>query len=191
MNPRAAVTSAPVIDTIANRWSPRAFDTDHAIPDGKLRGAFEAARWAPSASNTQPWRFILARRGSENFAKIQASLVDFNQKWAQHASALVVNIAVLSDADGNPQRWAEYDLGQAVASLTLQAHSEGLYVHQMGGFDASAIRDSFALEQRFEPVSVAAIGELGSAHSLPDALKEREQAPRTRLDLDEIVLLRA
>lgn len=191
MNPRSASTSAPVIDTIANRWSPRAFDTDHAIPEGELRGAFEAARWAASANNTQPWRFILARRGSENFARIQSALVDFNQEWARAASALVVNIAVTADEDGKAFRWAEYDLGQAVANFTVQAHNDGLYVHQMGGFDAAAISTSFELEDRLEPVSVAAIGRLGSPEQLPDRLREREVAPRTRLPLEEIVFINA
>lgn len=190
MNPRTATTSAPVIDTIANRWSPRAFDDAHSLPEGKLRGVFEAARWAPSASNTQPWRFILARRGDENFERISAALVEFNAAWARRAAALVVNIAVTEDTEGTPQRWAEYDLGQAVAHLAVQAHSEGLYVHQMGGFSAEAIRESFGLEARFEPVSVAAIGELGSDEVLPDALRERERAPRTRLELEEIMLAR-
>lgn len=94
MNPRLAQTSVPLLDSLAERWSPRAFNTEHSLPEGALRGIFEAARWAPSANNTQPWRFIIARRGSESFAKVEAALLGFNQAWAGAAAALVVNVAV-------------------------------------------------------------------------------------------------
>ncbi|CAG7606483.1 nitroreductase family protein [Leucobacter soli] len=189
MTPRTATTSAPVLDSIATRWSPRAFDADHSLPEGALRGVFEAARWSASASNTQPWRFIIARRGSESFAKIEAALMGFNQAWAGTATALVVNVAETLDVEGDEQPWAAYDLGQAVASYSLQARSEGLYVHQMGGFDRQAIRDSFELSAGQEPISVAAIGLLGDTDQLPDALRERELAPRSRRPLEEIVLV--
>ncbi|QIM19457.1 nitroreductase [Leucobacter coleopterorum] len=190
MNPRIAQTSAPLLDTLAERWSPRAFDIEHSLPEGALRGIFEAARWAPSAKNTQPWRFIITRRGSESFAKIEAALLGFNQTWAGNAAALVVNIAETTDADGNKQPWAEYDLGQAVAHLSIQAQSEGLHLHQMGGFDRDAIRTAFDLEERFLPVSVTAIGAIGSLDQLPEALRERETAPRVRLPLEDLVLVR-
>lgn len=190
MTPRTAQTSAPVLDTLAERWSPRAFDDSHVLPEGALRGVFEAARWAPSASNTQPWRFILARRGSESFAKVAEALVPFNSMWASKAAALVVNIAEVADENGEPRQWAEYDLGQAVALLTVQAHSEGLYVHQMGGFDAAAISASFDLDERLRPVSVAAIGEIGSVEQLIEPLREREVAPRERKPLEDIVIVR-
>lgn len=189
MSPRSAKTSAPLIDTLAERWSPRAFDATHSLPENALRSTFEAARWAPSASNSQPWRFVLARRGSVNFTKIEDALAGFNKQWAGSAAALVVNIAETADADGNPRPWAEYDLGQAVAHYSVQAHAEGLYVHQMGGFDREAIRVAFGLEDRFVPISVATIGALGSPEQLPDVLREREQAPRERLPLEDIVLL--
>ena len=186
---RLADTSAPVIDHIAERWSPRAFDTDFTLEEGALRGIFEAARWAPSASNTQPWRFVIARRGSEAFGKITANLMGFNQAWAGSASALVVNIAETQTADGNPQPWAVYDLGQAVAYLSLQAQSEGLHLHQMGGFDADAIAAAFGLDERHSVISVTAIGRLGAPEQLPEPLAERETAPRTRLAVEELVLV--
>ena len=189
MNPRTAVTSAPVLDSIATRWSPRAFDADHSLPEGALRGVFEAARWSARSNTSQPWRFIIARRGSASFAKVEAALMGFNQAWAGTAAALVVNVAETLNAEGQEQPWASYDLGQAVASYSLQAHSEGLYVHQMGGFDRQAIREAFSLEAGQEPISVAAIGLLGDADQLPDALREREIAPRNRRALDEIVLV--
>ncbi len=190
MNPRIAQTSAPVIDTLAERWSPRAFDAEHSLPEGALRGVFEAARWAPSANNSQPWRFIVTRRGSESFAAIEETLVGFNREWAGSAAALIVNVAEVEDAEGKPRPWAEYDLGQAVAHLSVQAHSEGLHVHQIGGFDRERISAAFGLEPRFRPVSVTALGALGSHEQLSEFLREREVAPRTRLDLEELVLLR-
>lgn len=190
MTPRTAQTSVPVLDALAERWSPRAFDADHAFPEGTLRGIMEAARWAPSASNTQPWRFILARRGTETFAQVEAALVGFNQAWAGKAAALIVNVAVTVDPEGKPYRWAEYDLGQAVAHLSIQAQAEGYFTHQMGGFDADAIVASFDLAEGLRPVSITAIGELGDAEALPDPLREREAAPRTRIDLDDLILVR-
>lgn len=190
MSPRTAQTSAPVLDTLAERWSPRAFDADHSFPEGALRGIFEAARWAPSANNSQPWRFILARRGTERFAQIEETLAGFNRMWAGSAAALVVNVAETANAEGQPQPWAEYDLGQAVAHLTVQAHAEGFHVHQMGGFDRDAIRAAFELDARFEPVSVMVIGLVGDAEQLPEPLRERELAPRTRIELEDLFISR-
>lgn len=189
MTPRTATTSAPVLDSIAGRWSPRSFDTEHSLPEGALRGVFEAARWAASANNSQPWRFIVTRRGSESFAKVEAALAGFNKEWAGRAAALVVNVAETTSVEGREQPWAQYDLGQAVASYTLQAHSEGLYVHQMGGFDRAAIRESFDIDGRFEPISIAAIGLVGDVDQLSEVLREREAAPRSRRPLDELVLV--
>ncbi|WP_283248405.1 nitroreductase family protein [Leucobacter allii] len=190
MTPRTAQTSAPVIDTLAERWSPRAFDAQHTFPEGALRGVLEAARWAPSANNTQPWRFIVARRGGETFATIAATLAGFNQAWAGSAAALIVNVAEVADAEGNARPWAEYDLGQAVAHLSVQATAEGFHVHQMGGFDRAAISAAFELDERLVPISITAIGELGSADALPEVLRERELAPRERIELDDLVLVR-
>lgn len=190
MNPRSAQTSTPVLPALAERWSPRAFNASHEFPEGALRGMFEAARWAPSASNTQPWRFILARRGSESFAKIEAQLAGFNKVWAGTAAALIVNVAETADAEGNARPWAEYDLGQAVAHLSVQAQSEGFHLHQMGGFDRAGIAAAFSLEERMLPISITAVGEIGSADTLPEPLRERELAPRSRFDLDELMLVR-
>ncbi|PRI12432.1 nitroreductase family protein [Leucobacter massiliensis] len=190
MSTRTAQTSAPVLDALAERWSPRAFDTEHRFPEGALRGMLEAARWAPSASNTQPRRFIVGRRGSEHFARIERALVGFNRQWAGAAAALIVNVAEVVDAEGQERPWAEYDLGQAVAHLTVQAQAEGYHTHQMGGFDREAIREAFGLEERLRPVSVTAIGALGALDQLPEPLRERETAPRERRALDELILAR-
>lgn len=190
MTPRTAQTSAPVLDTLAERWSPRSFDAEHSFPEGALRGVLEAARWAPSANNSQPWRFIVARRGSVTFARIEDALVGFNREWAGRAAALIVNVAEVEDAKGKARPWAEYDLGQAVAHLSVQAHAEGFHTHQMGGFDREAIRAVFGLDKRLRPVSITAIGTLGTLEQLSESMREREVAPRTRLALEDLVLVR-
>ncbi|MCM6763161.1 nitroreductase family protein [Rathayibacter sp. ZW T2_19] len=189
---RTATTSAPILDVLAERWSPRSFDTTAEISDGTLASLLEAARWSPSANNSQPWRFIVARRGTPEFDRVAKNLVGFNAAWAGSAAALVVALAETVDADGKPRPWAVYDLGQAVAHLSVQAHHDGLHVHQMAGFEKDGLREEFAIDERFDPVTVAAIGVVGDPESLAnDVLREREVAPRTRLPLEELVLVSA
>ncbi|SEB77670.1 Nitroreductase [Paramicrobacterium humi] len=189
---RLAVTSSPISEVIAGRWSPRSFDAGIDITETQLTSALEAARWSASAANTQPWRFIVARRGTPEHATIVENLLGFNQLWASSAAALIVNVAETATEDGTQLRWAEYDLGQAAATLALQAHKDGLHVHQMGGFDPEGLRTAFALDARFEVVSVTALGVLATPDALPnDVLREREIAPRQRKPLDEILLVNA
>ena len=189
--PRTAETAAPLLPALAERWSPRSFDPSADIDETRLTAALEAARWSPSANNSQPWRFIVARRGTAEFDAIVANLLGFNQAWAGAASVLGVAVAEVADAEGAERRWATYDVGQAVAHLTIQAHHDGLHTHQMGGFQPDGLREAFGLEERFVPVSVTALGLLGDADALPEQLREREVAPRTRRPLDEVVLVRA
>ncbi len=192
MSPRTAQTSAPILESLSNRWSPRAFDANHEFPEGALRGIFEAARWAPSANNVQPWHFIVARRGTEGFAQIAESLVGFNQAWAGSASALLVAVAETADEEGNARPWAHYDLGQAMAHLSVQAQSEGIYVHQMGGFDPAALKAAFNLGENQVAVTVSTLGTIAeSADHLPEMLQERETAPRERRPLEDIVTIAA
>lgn len=187
---RTATTSAPISEVIANRWSPRSFDDSAEVPEEKVNAFLEAARWSASASNTQPWRFLVGRRGTPTHARIVERLMGFNQVWAASAAVLVVNLAETVNAEGAAQRWAEYDLGQAVATLALQAHKDGLHVHQMGGIDADALRSAFDVEDRFEILSVSAVGVLAPPEALSsEVLREREVAPRTRRPLGEIVLI--
>ncbi|MFC6356139.1 nitroreductase family protein [Luethyella okanaganae] len=188
---RNAATDAPLIGPLAERWSPRAYDPAAVIDPVTVQTILEAARWAPSASNTQPWRFIVAQRGSAEFTTIHEGLLGFNQAWADSAALLIVNIAEVTDADGKPRPWGRYDLGQAVAHLSVQAQHEGLHTHQMGGFEAAHLHEAFGLDDSLEVVSVMAIGVLGDVETLPAALQERESAPRSRKPLDEIVLRRA
>ncbi len=185
---RSAETDAPVLDILADRWSPRAFAADETIDETRLASALEAARWAPSANNTQPWRFIVARRGTQAHARVHDALLGFNQAWAGDAAVLIVAVAETADADGKPQGFAAYDLGQAVAHLSVQAHHDGLHVHQMGGFDHDAVRTAFDLEARFEPLTVIALGPIGDPATLPEVLQEREAAPRARRPLADSLI---
>lgn len=182
---RTATTSIPILEVLAERWSPRAFDPAEPIDETKLTAALEAARWSPSAANSQPWRFIVARRGSAEFAAIESALIGFNAAWAGSAGALVVAIAETTDVDGKPRPWAQYDLGQAMAHFSVQAHADDLHVHQMGGFDADALRASFRLDGNLLPLSVTAVGNVGSPDQLPEGTREREVAPRERRPLEE------
>ncbi|MGP6170160.1 nitroreductase family protein [Microbacterium sp. A196] len=188
---RTASTSVPVLDVLAGRWSPRAFDASTPIDENKLAAALEAARWSPSASNTQPWRFIVARRGTELHTQIDEALIGFNREWAGAAQVLIVALSEDQDAEGKARPWAQYDLGQAVAHLSVQAHADGLYVHQMGGIDRDALRALPGVEERFTPTSVIALGALGDASALSEKLQERESAPRVRRPLDETVIASA
>lgn len=189
-NDRIATTSAPISEVIAARWSPRSFDTTIDIDEQQLISVLEAARWAPSASNTQPWRFIVARRGSAAHTTIVENLIGFNQAWAGSAAALIVNLTELETAEGKKHRWAEYDLGQAAVSLALQAHKDGLHAHQMGGIEVDGLREAFSIDPRYEIVSVTALGVMASPDALPnETLREREIAPRSRKPLSELVLV--
>ena len=185
---RKADTTAPLIHPLVERWSPRAYDPTAEVSTDVLRTLLEAARWAPSANNTQPWRFIVARRGTDTFTTVHGALLGFNQAWADSAAVLIVNIAEVADAEGAPRPWARYDLGQAVAHLTVQAQHEGLHTHQMGGFEGVKISEAFGLAGNLEVVSITAIGVLGDVDALPEPLREREVAPRLRKSLDELVV---
>ncbi len=184
---RTAPTDHPVV--LDGRWSPRAFDPITPIDEDALSSALEAARWSPSANNVQPWRFIVARRGSELHRQLFGTLAGFNTAWAGSAAALIVAVAETADAEGQPIHFAAYDLGQAVAHFTVQAHHDGLHVHQMGGFDRAAVSEIAGLEARFVPTTMIAVGLVGDPSSLPGPLAEREVAPRERRPLSETVLL--
>lgn len=181
-------TDFPLDPRIAARWSPRGFDGAHELSRGDLGSLLEAARWSASASNSQPWRFVVTLRGTEDFTTVTAALSGGNTEWAPHASALIVACARTVDTDGRPLRWAAYDVGQAVAWLTVQAESIGLSVHQMGGFDSEAIIRDFELEAGTEPMTVIAIGRFDAGAPLSDRLREREAAPRERLPIDALVV---
>ena len=185
---KTASTTVPVHPLLAERWSPCGFDQAHEIGDDSLTALLEAARWAPSARNSQPWRFLVTRRGDEAHGRLFAALAPGNQAWAGAASALVLVVARTAGDDGRPQPWALYDTGQAVAALVTQAQADGLAVHQMGGFDTTAVRAGFGLGDDLTPVVIVAIGCLDSAPDLPEAIAARETAPRTRRPVSDLLL---
>ena len=142
----------------------------------------EAARWAPSAQNSQPWRFLVTRRGEPAHDRLFAALAPGNQAWAGAASALILVAARTAGDNGRPQPWALYDTGQAVAALVTQAQADGLAVHQMGGFNTNAVRAGFVLADTLTPVVVLAVGRQDGDAGLPAPLaaRGRPRGPGTR-----------
>jgi nitroreductase len=186
---KPAPSDFPVHQLIIDRWSPRAF-SERPVPADVLRSLFEAARWAPSSSNEQPWAYIVAtREDHENFAKMLSVLIEFNAGWAKNAPVLALAVAELNFAKNNaPNRNAQYDTGAATALLSVEATARGLAVHQMAGFDPAKAREVFAIPAGWEAIAAIAIGYPGDPNSLPQALKDRELAPRTRKPLSEFVM---
>ena len=186
---KPAATDVPLHELIRNRWSPRAF-SDKPVPPEVLRSLFEAARWAPSSYNEQPWAYLVAtKEDAEKFAKMLGVLVESNANWARHAPALALSMAHLkTQREGNPNRVALHDVGSASAQLTFEANARGLQVHQMAGFSELKARQTFAIPADWEPVAAMAIGYPGDPDSLPGKLRDRELAPRTRKPLSEFVM---
>jgi len=187
---RTAPSSLPLHPLLAERWSPRGFDRDHEVGERQLDALLEAARWAPSAANTQPWRFVVARRGTVDFDVVYRALAPGNQAWADAASVLIVAAAQTVSADGTPLPWASYDTGQAVAHLSVQAQHDGLAVHQMGGFDRDRLAAEFDLPAEITPLVVVALGRHDPDAQLPEPFASRERAVRERLPLDALLLQR-
>ena len=179
----------PVHELIQNRWSPRAF-SEKPVPQEVLRSLFEAARWAPSSSNEQPWAYIVATKDdAENFEKSLGALVEFNANWAKKAPVLVIAVAQLAFAKNNaPNRNAQYDVGAASLQLSIEATARGLVVHQMAGFDPETAKEAYDIPQGWEPIAAMAIGYPGDASSLPEPLQSREKAPRSRKRIHEFVM---
>ena len=185
---KVASTTVPVHPLVAERWSPRGFDRAHELGDQALTALLEAARWAPSSQNSQPWRFLVTRRGEDAHDRLFATLAPGNQAWAGTASALVLVAAQTVTDDGRPRRFALYDTGQAVATLVTQAQADGLSVHQMGGFDTAAVRAEFGLDETLTPVVILAIGRHDSSADLPEPFAAHEAAPRTRQSISDLLL---
>lgn len=186
MEKRAAVDHT-IYPLLTERWSPRAFNGE-ALSRDEISSLLEAARWAPSSYNDQPWAFIAASRDDkERFQKIFDCLVDFNRSWAHSAGALMVVLARKKLRTGAANRHARYDAGQAAAHLTFQAASMGLYVHQMGGFSSEQVAATFGAPMEYEPMAVIAVGRLGQTDDLPLSLQDDERAPRQRRPQKEFV----
>jgi len=186
MMEKPADTLYPIHDLLRQRWSSRAFD-DRPIEPEKLRSLCEAARWAPSSNNEQPWRFIVASKDYETeWNRLLACLVEGNRKWAYQAPVLILSVASLNfEDDSTLNRHAFYDTGMAVENLVLQATALGLSAHQMAGFDVEMARADLKIPSGYEPVAMIAVGYPGDLASLPDRLRERELQPRSRRPISE------
>ncbi|SDD96539.1 nitroreductase family protein [Glycomyces harbinensis] len=184
---RHAQTAVPIHPLLAARASTRAFAPDVDLTDAQVTALLEAARWSPSAGNTQPWRFLLAKRETGEFKRVLDCLDPGNRDWASHASALLVGVRTDANAKG-PLPHAAYDLGQAMAHLTFQAAAEGLTVRQMGGFDAAALAAEFELAAPLVPTTVMAIGVAGDPSYLHESVAGPDRNPRVRLPIDELLI---
>jgi nitroreductase len=185
---KPAETKYEIADVLRRRWSPRVFSDRNVEPE-KLRSLFEAARWAPSSFNEQPWNFIVATKNDRpEFDKLLSSLVEGNQKWARLAPVLMVSVARLNfEKTGKSNRHAFHDVGQAVALMTGQATVMGLFVHQMAGFSPEKVRELYSLPDGFEPVAAIAIGYGVEADAVPEDLRARELSPRSRKPVESFV----
>ncbi|BAS58004.1 MULTISPECIES: nitroreductase family protein [Leptolyngbya] len=181
-------TQYPIEAVIQNRWSPLAF-SDRLVEPEKLRSVLEAARWAASSYNEQPWNFIVATKDNPaEFDRLLSCLAEGNQEWAQSAPVLMISVAKLNfEKNGTQNRHAFHDVGAAEANLAIQATALGLHVHQMAGFDVEKARELYGIPQGYEPVDAVALGYLGDPYSLSDKLQQRLSAPRSRKPLESFV----
>jgi nitroreductase len=178
----------PVHELITKRWSPYSFDS-RSVTDEDLRSLFEAARWAPSSYNEQPWNYIVAKKENpEEFQRLLSCLVDGNQVWAKAAPVLALGIVKLRFArNDQPNRAAIHDLGLAAGNLVVEATARGLWVHQMIGILPDKAREIYAIPEGYEPMTGIAIGYAGDPKALPEGLRERDLARRPRKPLKEFV----
>ncbi len=183
-----ATPAHPIHELIARRWSPYAFDS-RPVADADLRSLFEAARWAASSYNEQPWRYIIATRANPSeYDRLLSCLVEGNQAWAKAAPVLGIGCTSLRFAlNGKPNAAAVHDLGLASATLTFEATARGLYVHQMIGILPDRARELYHIPEDVQPLTGLAIGYAADAAALPEKLRERDLAPRTRKPLAEFV----
>jgi len=184
---RPAPTKYPIHDLLKRRWSPRAF-SDRDVEPEKLQNLFEAARWAASSYNAQPWNFIYAtRKEPDAYARVLSCFVEFNQGWAKNAPVIGVSVAKLNFDDGRANRHAYHDVGQAAAYLAIEATAEGLQLHQMAGIIVDKARDVLGIPEGYDPVAGFTLGYPGDLHKLSDTLRERETGPRQRKEASTFV----
>ena len=178
---KPAETQYPIEDILRRRWSPRAF-SERSLEPEKLQSLFEAARWAASSFNEQPWNFIVAsKQNPEQHARLLSCLVEGNQRWARAAPVLMASVAKLNfEKTGKPNRHAFHDVGLAVQNMIVQATALGLFVHQMAGFSPEKVREIYGVPDGFEPVAAMAIGYGLAADELPEASREFDLGARSR-----------
>lgn len=177
----------PILKAFKQRWSPRAY-SDKPVEKEKIQSIFEAARWAPSARNEQPWRFIVGIKGDESWDKIFETLVEWNQQWTQQAPVLILNIGKkFYDFKHLENDTYQYDTGQAVAMLVTEVVNQGLIGHQMSGFSAEKASELFEISDDYQPISVTAVGYSGDPKLLPEDMYTSEMEERKRRPIDETV----
>jgi nitroreductase len=188
MADKNASTDYPIHEPLAARWSPYAF-ADQLVPEADVRSLFEAARWAPSSYNEQPWSYIVATKDDpEQFQRLLSCLIERNQIWAQAAPVLALGVVSLRFArNGQDNRAAVHDLGLAAGNLLVEATVRGLFVHQMAGILPDRAREIYGIPEGFEAWTGLAIGYQGDPTSLPARLRERDLVARQRKHLCEFV----
>jgi len=175
-----------ILDLLARRWSPRAF-SDRAVDLETLASLFEAARWAPSSGNGQPWSFLVATNDNPAEHARMASVLVPGNAWAHKAPVLALSVATLDRSPDKPNRHAYHDVGLATENLVVQAHSMGLVIHMMAGFNVDKAREVFEIPARHDPVTMIAIGYPGHPDSLTEELRAKDLAPRQRKPIGEFV----
>jgi nitroreductase len=184
---KPAPVNRPIEDVLRKRWSPRAF-APKVVEREKLLRTFEAARWAPSSNNEQPWRYVIATADDPGLLDAARGVLSPANAWATKIPILVCIIARTTwTKDGTPNRHGIYDTGQATGHLLVQATALGLFCHQMAGFDVEKARQVFAVPEGHEPVAMMAIGYYGDASTLEERRRQQEVAPRTRRPIAEFV----
>lgn len=185
---KPAPAQFPIHELLRRRWSPHSFDA-RPVPRETMNGLLEAARWAPSCFNEQPWSFIIAtKENPAEFERMLECLVEGNRVWAKTAPVLMITVASLRFAhSGKPNRHALHDVGAAMADLTLQAMSEGIFVHQMAGIDIEKARATYGIPATHEAVAGVALGYPGDVNALPEGVRQRTLAPRSRKPMEQFV----
>ncbi len=184
---KKAVTQYPVMDLIKVRWSARSF-SEKNIQDDDLNTLIEAASWAPSANNEQPWKFLKAQRGTKEFEQVWNSLMPGNQPWAKNAAAFIVSICRTNfETTSKPNAYAQHDIGLANAFLILQARSQNIFCHPMAGFNKIPLMEAFAIGEGYDAFLVTALGYLEEASKLEEPYRTRETSPRTRKPIEQLL----
>lgn len=189
MQNRSAITSVPINDLAARRWSTRAFDPQRGVTQTQVAALIEAARWAPSCNGDEPWRFLLWERSRDLHGWQQAfdCLSENNRKWVKNVPLLFLSCAgSVFGHSGKPNRWAQHDTGMAALSLALEAVAQGLVAHQMGGFDIAKVRAAFAVPEDYMPMAMIAVGYQAAADIIDDEeTRQKELKPRARKPVTE------
>jgi nitroreductase len=185
---KIAETQCPIEESLQQRWSPCTF-SDRKVETKKLCSVLEAARWAASSYNEQPWSYIIATQDNPaEFDQLLGCLAEGNQEWARNAPILMLSVAKLNfERNGKDNRHAFHDVGAASANLAMQAAALGLFVHQMAGFDVQKAKDIYNIPEGYEPVAAIALGYMGDPSTASEKLQERDSAPRTRKSLETFI----